>query len=60
MYIVCFTCCSHTLVILAPFLTYHKIVIECNMTGALSGAGTAYPYELTPGNLVGFVMLSDY
>ena len=44
-------------------MTYHKIFIKCNMTGALSGAGTAYPYgapELTPGNLVGFVTLSDY
>ena len=43
-YIVCSVCCSHNLVILAPFMTYHKIFIKCNMTGALSGAGTSYPY----------------
>ena len=33
----------HRAIFLSSFMTYHQVCNWCNMTGAISGAGTAYP-----------------
>jgi hypothetical protein len=46
--------------VLSSFTTYHRVCNWSNMTGATSGAGTAYPSgapEFTLGFLLGFVLL---
>ena len=39
-----FVCRKHNPV-LSSLMTYHRVYSKSNMTGAISGAGTAYPSE---------------
>ena len=58
---ICLVCSSHNSVLFSPFMTYHKIVNNSNMTGASSGTGTAYHFEkpeFIPNFKLMFVMLN--